>query len=84
MVEKSVRISCNKEAAVKNEIEMEETTRESSYMVKIDKKEMLITPYSKTVDPQTTSRTNLEDDMLIENKHGKHNPHIRRKRGDEH
>ncbi|KAH0708879.1 hypothetical protein KY290_010392 [Solanum tuberosum] len=49
---------------------MEETTRESSYTVKIDKevsfKEMLITPYSKTVNPQTTSRTNLEEDMLID------------------
>uniref|UniRef100_M1DUE7 Uncharacterized protein n=1 Tax=Solanum tuberosum TaxID=4113 RepID=M1DUE7_SOLTU len=49
---------------------MEETTRESNYTVKIDKevsfKEMLITLYSKTGDPQTTSRTNLEEDMLID------------------
>lgn len=67
----SIRIICNKDVATKNEIDMEKATRESIYAGKrLTRKYPLrrcsITPYSKTVNPQTTSRTNQEEDMLID------------------
>ncbi|KAK6802686.1 hypothetical protein RDI58_000469 [Solanum bulbocastanum] len=66
----SHKISPDKDAATQSEIESEGITKDRNFKPKIDKKVsfkvMLIAPYSKTIDQQTTSRTNIEEDMIID------------------
>ncbi|KAG5608341.1 hypothetical protein H5410_019622 [Solanum commersonii] len=66
----SHKIPLDKVAATQSENESEEITKHRNIKAKIDKevsfKEMLITSYSKTIDQRTISRTNFEEDMIID------------------
>ncbi|KAH0647235.1 hypothetical protein KY290_033226 [Solanum tuberosum] len=65
----SHKIPPDKDVSTQGEIENGELAKDR-IRAKSDKnvsfKEMLITPYSKTIDQQTTPRTNLEEDMIID------------------
>lgn len=65
----SHKIPPDKDASTQGEIKNGELTKDR-IKAKSDKnvsfKEMLITPYSNTIDQQTTPRTNLEEEMIID------------------